>query len=411
MLGFWAVAGGPATTQVPAGPAAGDWPQLLGPQRNGQVQRMALARRWPESGPPIRWRKAVGQGFSGPVVVGQRVILFHRRGDEEIVEAIDADTGETRWSTSSPSSYRDDFGFDEGPRATPTVWDDRVFTFGAQGVLQGLDLATGRRHWSVDTHRRFDVRKGFFGAAASPLVHEGRVMVNVGGRDGAGIVAFDASTGDVLWTATNHEASYSAPVVATFDGQQRALFFTRNGLVDLDPSSGHVRAEFPWQSRSRSSVNAATPLVVGERIFLSASYGTGAVLLDVGPNGLTPVWSSDDALTNHYATSVRRGDYLYGYHGRQEYRPSLRAVEVATGKVAWSEDRFGGGTLLLNGDRLLVLRENGELMLVDASPRAFRPRARAHILEGTVRAYPAVAQGLLFARNEHQLVAVDLRPR
>ena len=235
-----------------------------------------------------------------------------------------------------------------------------MFTFGAQGVLQGLDLATGRRHWSVDTHRRFDVRKGFFGAAASPLVHEGRVMVNVGGRDGAGIVAFDASTGDVLWTATNHEASYSAPVVATFDGQQRALFFTRNGLVDLDPSSGHVRAEFPWQSRSRSSVNAATPLVVGERIFLSASYGTGAVLLDVGPNGLTPVWSSDDALTNHYATSVRRGDYLYGYHGRQEYRPSLRAVEVATGKVAWSEDRFGGGTLLLNGDRLLVLRENGE---------------------------------------------------
>ena len=393
------------------GTQGADWPQLLGPNRDGTADGAMLTQRWLESGPPTPWTKPVGEGFAGPVVVGDRLIVFHRVGNEEIVAALDTSTGESVWSTAYPTSYRDDFGFDEGPRATPTVADGRIFTFGAQGVLQALDLETGERLWSIDTHRRFGVRKGFFGAACAPLVDKGRVMVNVGGRNGTGIVAFDAATGEVLWTATDHGASYSAGVMATIGGIRRALFFTRSGLVDVDPESGRVRAEFPWRSRSGSSVNAATPLVIGERVFISASYGTGAALLEVGAEGFAPVWSSDDALTNHYATSVRYRGYLYGYHGRQEYRPALRAVELATGTVAWSEERFGGGTILVAGDRLLILRENGELILAAASPESFQPLARARILGGTVRAYPALAGGVLYARNDRELVAVDLRGR
>ena len=149
-------------------------------------------------------------------------------------------------------------------------------------------------------------------------------------------------------------------------------------------------------------------MVVGDRIFISASYGTGAALLDVGAESFVPVWTSDDALTNHYATSVYASGYLYGYHGRQEYSPALRAVEAETGTVAWSEESFGGGTLILAGDRLLILRERGELVLAAATPEAFRPLARAQLLGGVVRAYPALAGGVLYARNEGEMVAVEL---
>src|SRR6185503_17762449 len=148
-------------------------------------------------------QKSVGEGFAGPVVVGQRVILFHRVNSEEVVEALDARTGTTQWRYAYKTTYRDDFGFDEGPRAVPVVANGRVYTFGAEGQLHAVDLATGQRIWNVDTMRRFGVRKGFFGAAGSPLVEDGRVIANIGGKDGdkgAGIVAFNADTGAVLWT-------------------------------------------------------------------------------------------------------------------------------------------------------------------------------------------------------------------
>ena len=394
----------PAATGTQSGGA--DWPQALGPQRNATSATAVAA--WGADGPVIRWRQPVGEGFAGPAVVGDTVILFHRLDDEEVVEARDADTGEVRWSTGYPTSYRDDFGFDEGPRATPTVADGRVYTFGAQGVLQALRLEDGERLWSVDTHARFNVRKGFFGAACAPLLHDGMVLLNVGGRAGAGIVAFDAATGEVAWRATDDEASYSAPTIATLSGRKVALFFTRAGLVALDPASGELWARFPWRSRSGSSVNATTPLAIDGRVFISASYGTGAALLDTGANSFDPLWTSDDVLTNHYATSVHADGVLYGYHGRQEYGPALRAVDMETGAVAWSEERFGGGSVILAADRLLILRERGELILAAATRDAFQPLARAQILGGITRAYPAFAGGVLYARNERELVAVEL---
>jgi outer membrane protein assembly factor BamB len=392
-----------------AGQNSNDWPQLLGPSRNGTV--MTEITPWPTGGPRIRWRKTVGEGFAGPSVVGKRLILFHRVDNLEVVEALDVATGKAFWSAAYPTTYRDDFGFDEGPRATPTITDGQVFTCGAQGILQALDLTKGSQLWSVDTHAEFRVRKGFFGAACSPLVHNGRVMVNVGGRDGAGIVAFDANTGAVLWTATDHEASYSAPTIATINGRTTALFFTRAGLLALDPADGTVITQFPWRSRLGASVNAATPLAIDQRIFISASYGTGAALLDVRGSSFVPVWTSDQILTNHYATSVYADGYLYGYHGRQEYSPAFRAVDVETGRIAWTQDRFGAGTVILAGNNLLILRERGELILAQATPASFQPLARTQILGGIVRAFPALAGGALYLRNERELVAVELSQR
>jgi outer membrane protein assembly factor BamB len=397
--------------------SAQDWPQFLGPQRNGVYTGPPLATTWPASGPRKVWQKPIGTGFAGPVVAGGRVILFHRVSSEEVVEAFDARTGASQWRAAYATSYRDDFGFDEGPRSVPVVANGRVYTFGAEGQLHALDFATGKKIWSEDTMRRFRVRKGFFGAAGSPLVEDGRVLVNVGGTTGdkdAGIVAFSADTGAVLWTATNHEASYSSPVGATLGGKRRVLFFTRQGLVGLDPAAGTVLFQKSWRSRSQASVNAATPLVVGDLVFISAAYETGASLLRVQNDRLSEVWSSDDVMSNHYATSVYRDGYLYGFHGRQEFNPSFRAVALTTGKVQWSVDRFHAGTVTLAGDKLMILRETGELLLAPAATDAFRPISQAQILPATVRSYPALADGYLYARNNdtsHDVLACfDLRP-
>jgi len=381
-----------------------DWPQFLGPGRNGVYSGPS-----PQSVSAAIWKIDVGHGFSGPVVARGRVILFHRRENRAIVESLDAATGKRVWLAEYPTDYRDDFGFDDGPRATPAIAGERIYTFGAEGVLQSLDFATGKRIWSVDTKQKFGSDKGFFGAVCSPLVENGRVLMNVGGLKGAGVAAFDAASGKTLWTATNDEAGYSAPVTATINGARHALFFTRAGLVDIDPETGKIRFQFPWRSRSHASVNAAAPVVSGNLVFLSASYGTGATLLQVDGSGAKQLWASDDALSSHYSTSVYRDGYLYGYHGRQEYGQSLRCVELKTGKVQWNVDGFGAGTVTLAGDRLLLVRENGELVVAPASPKEFKPLAHAQLLPAVVRAYPALADGRLYVRNERTLACFGLK--
>jgi len=388
--------------------SAEDWPQFLGPARNGVYSGNDLAAKWAAGGPAVVWKKDVGQGFSSPVVSQGRLILFHRNGDKEVVEALDEATGRGIWKFDYPTQYRDDFGFDEGPRATPTVASGRVYTFGAQGLLHCLDFATGKKIWSVDTAQQFKVAKGFFGAAGAPLVDGDHVLMNVGGAN-AGLVAFDAATGKTVWTATTQQASYSSPVLASIQGSKHALFFTRAGFVDVDPANGKVRSEFPWRARMQASVNAATPIVVDDMVFVSSSYGTGAVVLQIGAAGLKKIWASDDALTNHYATSVYKDGYLYGYHGRQEEGPSLRCIEFKTGKVRWDVDGFRAGTITLAGDKLLIMREGGELVLAKASPAAFEQISAAKVLPPVVRSYPAIANGRIFIRNEKTLVSLNLK--
>jgi outer membrane protein assembly factor BamB len=387
-----------------------DWPQILGPNRNGIYTGPPIIPSFPRSGPPRLWVRDVGAGFAGPAVVGDRLILFHRVNNRETVQALDALTGKTIWTFDYATAYRDDFGFDEGPRATPVISGGRVFTHGADGYLHGIDFATGKMLWSVDTRKVFDAPKGYFGVASSPVVDGNRVLVNVGGTKG-GIVAFDAATGKTLWTATNDEPSYSAPIVADINGQHTGVFFTRTGLVAVDPVSGKMLYQYRWRARMAASVNAATPIVTGDKIFLSASYGTGAVLLQVANNSVKPIWSGDESMSNHYSTSVLKDGYLYGFDGRQEFGQTLRCVEFATGKVMWNVDGFGAGTLLIADETLVIMRESGELAFASASSNGFRLLSRAQLLKGVVRAYPALANARLYVRNERQLAAFDLGAR
>ena len=377
-----------------------DWPQLLGPNRDGVYPDEAFV----PGEPRMLWSKDVGQGFAGPVVASNKLLLFHRVGGAERVDALNASTGEPIWSSESDTSYRDDFGFDEGPRAAPVVSGDRVYTFGAQGVLTARALDSGKELWQVDTRARFGAPKGWFGSASSPLVTGEHVVANVGGPDGAGIVAFDIASGEPVWSATDHEASYSSPSLDA----GRALFLTREGLVILNPADGSIFYEKRWKSRSRASVNAATPLVIGDVVFVSASYGTGAVALDFSAPAPVELWSSDDVLSGHYATAVHLDGVLYGYHGRQEFGQSLRAVDLKTGKVHWSEDRFLAGSVTRVGHQLLLMRESGELVIAEATPQAFRAISNHQLLPGVVRAYPSLSDGRMCVRNVGTLACFDL---
>jgi outer membrane protein assembly factor BamB len=225
--------------------SAADWPQLLGPQRNGIYTGRPFAKTWPKEGPPLVWKRAVGQGFAGPAVSGERLILFHRVENRAVVECLDARTGKELWKAGYTTDYRDDFSFDEGPRATPTIAEGRVFTFGAEGRLSCWKLETGESLWSVDAPKEFESRKGFFGRATSPFVEGGLVILMPGGREGAGVVALDAATGKVRWKATNDEASYSSPTAATVRGRRILFALTREALVALQPTDGQVIFRHP----------------------------------------------------------------------------------------------------------------------------------------------------------------------
>ena len=380
-----------------------DWPQFLGPARTGAspaaIVETALRN------PRLLWKKDIGEGFSAPVAAAGKLILFHRVANDEVIECLTAATGDRIWRFAYATTYRDDFGFDPGPRGTPTIADGKVFTFGAEGVLHALDFATGKKLWRVDTHSKFNVKKGFFGAAASPLVDGGMVYVNVGGPNGAGLVAFDANTGAVKWTATNDDAGYSSPIVATLDGVKSILCLTRAGLVAADPVTGKQRFHFPWRARNNNSVNAAVPIVDGNLVWVSASYGAGATLLRVAGAQVTQVWANDESLSNHYASSIMKDGYVYGFHGRQEYGQSLRCIELKTGKVMWDMDGYGAGTVSLLGGTLFIVRETGEAVMARATPKLFEPASKAQLLPGVIRSYPAIADGRIVVRNEKQVAA------
>jgi hypothetical protein len=378
-----------------------DWPQLLGPGRN-----LIYTGPWSEKSPFTQvWSRPVGEGFSAPVVSQGRLFIFHRKNNTEILDALDPATGKPQWSSSYPTAYRDDFGFSEGPRATPAVNGDLVFTYGAEGTLRCVNAKTGAKVWQLDAREAFGVRKEFFGTGCSPLIDGNLVLMNIGGAAGAGIVALEKSTGKTVWKALNSEAGYSSPVGATIGGARHILFFTREGLVDADPESGRIRFEQRWRARMQASVNAALPVVVGDEVFVSASYGTGASLWKIQGDKARQIWSGDDSISSHYSTPVYKDGYLYGFHGRQEEGQQLRCIEWKSGKVKWSVDGMRAGTVTLAGTHLFVLKENGELVIAPADPKAFRPMKTVKVAEPVLRAYPALAGGRLYVRTDSMLSA------
>jgi outer membrane protein assembly factor BamB len=273
-----------------------------------------------------------------------------------------------------------------------------------------LDLKTGAVIWAVDTAARFDTEPGFFGRLSSPLIHGELLLLNVGGKNNAGIVALKLEDGATAWGATDHEASYSSPTLFEHGGKTRAVFFTRNGLTVLDPDTGAVLADRYFRSAQHASVNAATPLVHNGRIFATTSYDVGAGFFAFTGDELKTIWANDQTLSSQYATPLLHEGYLYGFHGRVDFASDqLRCVELATGKGAWGDNDTRNGSVLLAGDKLLILEDTGRLTIAEPSAENFKPLARATVLGRDGRAAPALSNGFLYARDQEKLICLDLR--
>jgi len=397
---------------------AGDWPQILGPARSGiAAADERLADAWPEGGPREVWRRGVGAGVAGVAVVGGRGFLFHRLEGREVLEAFDTATGDTLWSDGHATSFVPQVGGGDGPLCVPVVYEGKAIVFGAQGTLACIDAATGRRLWERSTHRDFNAQEGYFGAGSTPLVIGGRVIVNVGGRQGdAGIVAFDLATGETLWTATREGASYSAPVAVDLAGTPHALMVTRLSCLLLDPATGRVRWSFPFGQRG-PTVNAATPVrLAADRFLVTAAYGIGSACATFDADGARPVWQGVESLASQYATPMLVDGRLHAIDGRDDVPPAdMVCLDPATGRVLWRESDFGYGTLLAADGKLLVVKTDGEVLLVrpDAARLAVLARARPFADDprgGPLRALPALANGRLYLRDDRTLVAVDVSP-
>jgi outer membrane protein assembly factor BamB len=428
--------------------AGGDWPRFLGPSANGISSETGLLDQWPSNGPPVLWQTRTGAGYGAPSVLGNRLVLHHRIDDDEVVECFAADTGKSLWRYSYPSHFIDPYGYNNGPRCTPLLTSNFCYTFGAEGRLVCLELETGKPVWQRDTAADFNVPQAFFGVGSTPILEEGLLIVMVGGQPNSGMVAFDARTGRTIWESVGQanwegvpmsgwpgertvhwqplekQASYSTPVAATIHGRRQILCLMRQGLVSLDPKTGAVNFSFWFRSTVNDSVNAMSPVVVDDLIFISAAYyKIGSVLLRVKPDGkgVEEIWRGT-ALELHWTTPIYLDGYLYAFSGRNEPDARMRCVELRTGKLMWDVDEswpshspatpgvYGRGSMILANGKLITLGEGGILGLLKPNPhqpeeicRFQRPQ-----LHHPCWTAPVLSRKRLYLRSEDHLVCVDL---
>ena len=438
-----------------AGAVTGDWPTFLGPTHNAVSPETKLRKDFPAPAagaaqPALVWQMAKGAGYSAPAVVGGRLVVFHRIGDEEVVECLHAERGTLYWEFRYPTTYRDRFGYNGGPRATPAIAAGRVYVYGAQGKLHCLDLRTGHLWWKRDVAKEFKIRPSFFGAGSSPVVEGGLVILNIGGGDGPGVVAFDAANGRLAWGAEKQwGAGYASPVPATLHGRRVVFVFAggqsdppTGGLLCLDPRTGTTHFRFPWRSRRIWSANASSPVVAGETVFVSSIYGIGGALLRIRPapaEGETPQGELAHTVVfrtrkygSHWMTPIVRGGHLYGFADA-----SLVCMALETGKVVWSTrpsrdlptapdrpqitGKLGRASLLWADGAFLCLGEYGDLCWMDLSPKGMKITARAKLFHARQTwVCPVLSRGLLYiCQNEPdkragqppRLLCYDLRGR
>jgi outer membrane protein assembly factor BamB len=389
---------------------AGQWPQILGPHRNGQADGETLADRWPSAGPATIWQHALGSGLAGAAGADGRVVVFHRQVDQELVESLDAVTGKRIWKTPLPATYVPTYTSDDGPRCVPVVHAGFVYLCGAACDLYCLDAQSGRRVWSRALAEDYRIPESYFGAGSTPLIEGDRLLLNVGGLSGAGMMAFSLSDGKTVWKSSDERASYSSPTACTVAGVRHVIFVTRYHLLSVDPASGRVRWRLPFGKRG-PTVNAATPLLLDDSVFVSASYGVGAMLARITPDAAHPTWANDTSMSSQYSTCVHHEGLLYGIDGRQDVGVArLRAVDPQTGEVKWTEEGFGMASLILADGKLVIMKTDGHLVLARPSPEKYQQLASAKIFDATVQALPALSDGMLYVRDTTTLKCLQLAP-
>jgi outer membrane protein assembly factor BamB len=393
---------------------AADWPQWLGPTRDGASPEKVAP--WKDA-PKVLWRKPVGEGNSSPVVAGGRVYLHSRveGKDEEEVVALDAKDGTEVWRKSyARAAFKSDYG--NGPRATPAVVDGKLYTYGITGVLTCWDAADGKQVWRVDTLKEFAPPKLRFGASCSPLVEGKAVLVNVGAK-GASAVAFDKDKGDVVWKSQDDMASYSSPIAVGKGKGRQVIFLTQAAAVGLDPAEGKLLWRHPFKDALFE--NSCTPAVSGDLLLLSAiTLGSAGVRLKTadGKAEAEEAWNNAK-LTSYFSTPVTVGaDQTYLVAARLNLfnldatESDLHCVETKSGKSLWTKQKVGKfhAALLRTGDdKLLMLEDGGDLVLLDPNPKEYRELARSKVC-GATWAHPALAGGKLYLRDNKEVICLQL---
>jgi outer membrane protein assembly factor BamB len=412
-----------------------DWTSFLGPAHNATSTETRLSRTLP---PPLVWEFPKGTSYASPAVIGDRLLFVHRAGDEELVECMHAETGARNWTFRYPTDFEDRYGYNNGPRCSPVIDGDRVYTVGAQGQLHCLDVRSGKLVWKRNIAAEYKVPQDFFGTASTPLVEGTLLIVNVGAPGGPCVVGLDKMTGREVWRAGREWGpSYASPVPAIVHGKRRIFVFAggestppSGGLLAIDPVTGRVDFSFPWRSRSYESVNASCPVIFDNKVFLSASYRTGGALLEIRPDFTHRVVWTTQEFGLHWNTPIYRNGFLYGFDGRNEPDASLACIDVASGKAVWrvtpewNETFTAGGTrrqqvigayrgsLLAVDGQFLCLGEMGHLVWMDLTPKGYKELSRAWLFAARESwALPVLSRGLLYAVQNTRDIVNGAGPR
>jgi outer membrane protein assembly factor BamB len=381
-----------------------DYPQFLGRDRDGVAHGVRLARDWARP-PKELWRKSIGLGWSAFAVVGDYAVTQEQREDKELVVCYELKTGKVRWKHEHDARWLDKQGGD-GPRATPTIVDGRVYTVGGTGILDCIDGATGKNIWTRDTLTENGLSNTIWGKSNSPLVFDDKVIVTGGKEKKDSLLAYRKDDGKPLWTAGEDDASYASPALATLAGKKQILIVNNYSVTGHDPDDGKILWNFPWPD---GIAKASQPVPLpNDRVFLSAGYDVGCVLLHVtrGSDGqwsAEPLWATRSMRTQFSNVVITR-NCAFGLDSR-----ILTCVDLATGERKWKGERFDFGQVLLVGDLLIVQAEKpGDVVLVEANPNEFKELGRFSALKDKTWNNPVLSGPYLLVRNDREAVCYQL---
>jgi outer membrane protein assembly factor BamB len=382
-----------------------DYPQFLGRNRDGVVHGVRLVRDWNKQPPKELWRKSIGLGWSAFAVAGDYAITQERRENKELVVCYELKTGNALWKHEHDVQFSDKQGGD-GPRATPTIKDGRVYTVGATGILDCIDGATGKNIWSVDTLGKYNLKNLIWGKSDSPLVFDDKVIVTGGLEKKDTLLAYDRETGKPLWQAGDDAASYCSPTLATLDGKKQILIVNAQSVTGHDPEDGKILWKFPWPGEM-AKVSQPVPLP-GDRVFLSAGYKVGCVLLHItrGSDGqwaAEPVWTSRNKMATQFSNVVIANNCAFGLDCRE-----LACIDLETGERKWKGKTYNFGQVMLVGDVIVVQAEDGDVALVEANSNEFKEVARLPALHDKTWNNPVLSGPYLLLRNDREAVCYQV---
>lgn len=390
------------TMATPVAADSPSWPNWMGAQHDGISTEAGWSTDWPAIGLPVVWEQQIGIGFSSVSIADQRLFTMGHTEGQETVFCLDADTGKKIWSHEYKSKLVDNL-YEGGPGSTPTIDDDRVYTFGKEGQLFCFRCSDGEILWQRELQADLDVSLPEWGFNSSPRILDDQLILEAGR-----VVAYDKQTGEMRWKTSKHHAGYGSVAVMQVDDKQLLATLDSESLRIIDSEQGHELDSFPWASPFRT--NSTTPIVHGDTIFISTGYQVGCGLFR-WKNGKLDLVYDNREMRNHFNNSILHRGHLYGFDGNSNLGRvvSLVCLDHDSGEVKWKHRGLGCGSLMLADDKLILLSEDGQLVIADATPAGFQELARTEILEGRCWTVPVLLDGKVYARNAAgRLVCVDL---